>query len=58
MRFRKERYGRFWAVYEYDTLICVTVYKKGAIALIRRLAKGDAAIQSEPAQATPLPAIH
>jgi len=32
-----EKYGRFWAVYdELDELICVTVYKKGALEVIRR----------------------
>jgi hypothetical protein len=36
MRF--EKYGRFWAVYdEAGILICVTVYKKGAQEVIRRL---------------------
>ena len=34
-----EKYGqRFWAVYDADgTLICVTVYKKGAKEVVRRL---------------------
>jgi hypothetical protein len=34
-----ERYGgtRFWAVYDADELVCVTVYKKGAIAVKGRL---------------------
>jgi hypothetical protein len=32
------RYGRFWAVYEGDTLLAVVVYKKGAAALVDRLA--------------------
>jgi hypothetical protein len=32
------RYGRFWAIYDTDgTLICVTVYKKGALEVVRRL---------------------
>lgn len=32
------RYGRFWAIYDTDgTLICVTVYKKGAREVVRRL---------------------
>lgn len=31
-------YGRFWAIYAADgTLICVTVYKKGALEVVRRL---------------------
>ena len=34
-----EKYGRrFWAVYDVDgTLICVTVYKRGAMEVVRRL---------------------
>ena len=34
-----ERYRetRFWAVYDADELVCVTVYKKGAIAVKGRL---------------------
>ena len=36
---RIERYGsRFWAVYEFDRLVCVTVYRKGALEVCRRLA--------------------
>jgi hypothetical protein len=33
-----EKYGRrFWAVYDVDgTLICVTVYKRGAKEVVRR----------------------
>lgn len=32
------KYGRNWAVYdEQSKLICLTVYKKGAIEVIRRL---------------------
>lgn len=31
------KYGRFWAVYEADVLVCVCVYKRGAAAVIRRL---------------------
>lgn len=35
---KKEKYGRFWAVYdENNELVCVTVYKKGAEEVIRRL---------------------
>ena len=38
---RIERYGnRFWAVYDGDALVCVTVYRRGAIEVIRRLARG------------------
>ena len=33
-----EKYNNFWAVYdESGILVCVTVYKKGAIEVIRRL---------------------
>jgi hypothetical protein len=32
------KYGRFWAVYDAgDVLICVTVSKKGALEVVRRL---------------------
>lgn len=31
------RYGRFWAVYEDEELLCVTVYRKGAQAVIDRI---------------------
>jgi hypothetical protein len=33
-------YGaRYWAVYEGDVLICVTVYKRGAKSVIERLTR-------------------
>ena len=32
------RYGRFWAVYDQaDVLVCVCVYRKGALEVVRRL---------------------
>lgn len=34
---RIERRGRYWAVLEGDTLICLTVYLKGAREVVRRL---------------------
>ncbi|MDI6732344.1 MAG: hypothetical protein QME16_00225 [Planctomycetota bacterium] len=35
---RIEKYGRFWAVYDgLEILVCITVYKKGALEVIRRL---------------------
>lgn len=34
---RIERRGRFWAVYESEELLCVTVYRKGARAVVHRL---------------------
>jgi len=38
MAFRLEKARRRnWAVYEDDTLLCLTVYKKGAISVIDRL---------------------
>jgi hypothetical protein len=31
-------YGRFWAVYDHaDVLVCVCVYRKGALEVVRRL---------------------
>jgi hypothetical protein len=40
MTLRIARYGktRFWALYDGDVLVCVTVYKKGARAVQQRLA--------------------
>jgi hypothetical protein len=40
MALRFERYGRFWAVYESDELLCVAVYRKGARAVIDRIERG------------------
>ena len=40
MKLEKYKDGRFWAVYDKDNiLVCVTVYKKGAKEVIRRLEK-------------------
>jgi len=37
-----ERYGtRFWALYEFGVLLCVTVYKKGAAAVKQRIERGE-----------------
>lgn len=37
---RIERYGRTWAVYDADgALVCVTVYRKGAAEVVRRLSE-------------------
>ncbi len=34
---RLQKYGHFWAVYDLaDTLVVVTVYKKGAMEVIKR----------------------
>ena len=32
-----KKYGRFWAVWDGEELICVTVYKKGAEEVTKRL---------------------
>jgi hypothetical protein len=35
---RITKYGRYWAVYDRaGVLVCVTVYKKGALEVVRRL---------------------
>ncbi len=31
------KYGRHWAVYEEETLICITLYKKGAEEVVKKL---------------------
>ena len=35
--FRIEHRGRYWAVYDRDALVCITVYRKGAAEVVRRL---------------------
>jgi hypothetical protein len=41
-------YPRFWAVYDDDgELVCVTVYKKGAKEVVRRLGEGTRAIECQ-----------
>ena len=35
--FTWSRYKKFWAVWQDEELICVTVYRKGAQALVRKL---------------------
>jgi len=41
MEFEIERYGRrHWAIYEDGLLLCVTVYRKGARAVIARIIEG------------------
>jgi hypothetical protein len=44
---RYEPYGRFWAVYENDTLLCLVVYRKGAKALLTRLIEGAPQIKEK-----------
>jgi hypothetical protein len=36
-RYRLDHYGRFWAVYDDQELVCVCVYRRGALEVIRRL---------------------
>lgn len=31
------KYGRYWAVYVGAELVCITLYKKGALEVVRRL---------------------
>jgi hypothetical protein len=38
---RIERRGRYWAVYEDNDLVCITVYKRGACEVVRRLQKAN-----------------
>lgn len=35
---RVERRGRFWAVYEGEQVLCLTVYRRGADAVVARIA--------------------
>lgn len=32
-----KKYGKYWAVWQDERLICVTVYKRGAVAVIKEL---------------------
>jgi len=32
-----QRYNRYWAVYDNRDLVCVTVYRKGAEEVVKRL---------------------
>jgi len=52
--FRIERYGRtrFWALYEAEELLCLTVYKKGAAAVKERLER------VEPTETRPAETAH
>jgi hypothetical protein len=41
--FRIEPYGsKYYALYQGDRLVCVTVYKKGAIEVMKRLSEKEA----------------
>ena len=36
------RYGRYWAVYDpAGALVCITLYKKGAAEVVRRLTQQE-----------------
>jgi len=37
LTYSRYKFTRFWAVYDGDELLCVTVYLKGAMAVIERL---------------------
>lgn len=53
-RYAFARYGRFWAVYDpAGGLVCVTVYKKGAAEVVRRLSPADHPEQTAPQIAPP-----
>jgi len=44
-----ERHGRHWAVYDdHDELVCLTVYRKGAVEVIRRLSSANEGPGDEP----------
>ena len=31
------KYGRYWAVFVEGEMVCITLYKKGALEVLRRL---------------------
>jgi hypothetical protein len=37
LTYSRYKFTRFWAVYDGDELLCITVYLKGALAVIERL---------------------
>ena len=37
LTYSRYKFTRFWAVYEGDELLCITVYLKGALAVIERI---------------------
>jgi hypothetical protein len=51
-RYRKTR---FWAVYEAGELLCVTVYRKGAIAVKERLERQDIRVPDAESKAVAAP---
>ena len=40
-RFRVVKRDRYFAVYDGKELVCVCVYKKGALAVVERLARAE-----------------
>jgi hypothetical protein len=43
MRIARYQHSRFWAVWDGDgTLVCLCVYKRGALEVVRRLTRGEA----------------
>jgi YD repeat-containing protein len=43
MKIERYKGGRFWAVYDANgQLVCVTVYKRGAAEVVKRLTAKDA----------------
>ena len=54
MTLRIERYGksRYWAIYDGPELVVVTLYKRGAQEVLRRLAAQPRAAAEATAQAT------
>jgi hypothetical protein len=46
MRIERDSNTKFWAVYASDgALVCITVYRKGAAEVVRRLQQALAATQ-------------
>ena len=37
LTYSRYKFTRFWAVYDGDELLCLTVYQKGALAVIERI---------------------
>jgi hypothetical protein len=37
LTYSRYKFTRFWAVYDGDELLCLTVYRKGALAVIERI---------------------
>ena len=37
LTYSRYKFTRFWAIYDGDELLCLTVYRKGAVAVIERI---------------------